>query len=119
MRRTSRGGSGRIHWKVPLDALVEQWLHPKRTHTHDDSGNAHETLSEVDSDYWDLSVHRRETTRVQRHHVFLLFLLVYRDTMRAAHTSVGTRHARVCEVEDTDPTPVEQISWYKVVHVPN
>jgi hypothetical protein len=31
---------------------------------------------------------------------------------------VGARHARVCVVEDTDPTPVDQISWCKVVRVP-
>ena len=31
--------------------------------------------------------------------------------MRGGHTNAGARHARVCEVEDMDPTPLEQISW--------
>ena len=38
--------------------------------------------------------------------------------MRGGHTPVGTRHVRVCEVEDSDETPVEKISWCQVVHVP-
>jgi hypothetical protein len=28
-------------------------------------------------------------------------------------------HARVCVVEDTDPTPPDQISWCKVVRAPS
>ncbi len=43
-------------------------------------------------------------------HVFLLCFLVYRDTMRGGRSAVGARHDRVCVVEDTDPTPVDQIS---------
>jgi hypothetical protein len=39
--------------------------------------------------------------------------------MRGGHISVGVRHTRVCVVEDTDPTPVDQISWCKVVLEPN
>ena len=42
---------------------IGEHLHPKRTHTHDDGGDAHEMLTEVDN--WDLRVHRRETTCVQ------------------------------------------------------
>jgi hypothetical protein len=38
---------------------------------------------------------------------------------QGGHTAVGTRHAHVCEVEDLDPTPVEQICWCQTVHVPN
>jgi hypothetical protein len=41
---------------------LKRQLYPKRTHTHDDPGEAHEMLVEVDN--WDLIVHRRETTRV-------------------------------------------------------
>ena len=33
-------------------------------------------------------------------------------------TGVGTRHARVSEVEETDRSPTEQISWWKTAHVP-
>jgi hypothetical protein len=42
---------------------IEQRLHPKRAHTDDDAGNAHEMLAEVDN--WDLRVHHREAMRVQ------------------------------------------------------
>ena len=39
--------------------------------------------------------------------------------MRDGRTEVGARYALVCEVEDTDRSAVEQISWCKVVHVPS
>jgi hypothetical protein len=42
---------------------IEEQLQPKRTHTHDDAGDAHEILAEVDD--WDLRDHHREATRVQ------------------------------------------------------
>ena len=42
---------------------LKRHLKPKRAHTHDDAGDAHKMLAEVDN--WDLSVHRREATRVQ------------------------------------------------------
>ena len=42
---------------------IEQWLHPKRARSHDDAGDAHEMLAEVDN--WDLRVHRHQATRVQ------------------------------------------------------
>jgi hypothetical protein len=43
---------------------IEQWLHPKRAHSHEDGdGDAHEMLPEVDN--WDLRVHRQQATRVQ------------------------------------------------------
>jgi hypothetical protein len=38
--------------------------------------------------------------------------------MRGGHIAVGVQHARVCVVEDTDPSPVDQISWCKVVRAP-
>jgi hypothetical protein len=41
---------------------LKRQMQPKRTHTHDDGGDAHEVLTEVDN--WDLSVHRREVTCV-------------------------------------------------------
>ena len=52
-------------------------------------------------------------------HVFLLCFLVYRGTMRGGCSTVRALHARVCVFEDTDPTLVDQISWYKVVRAPN
>jgi hypothetical protein len=51
--------------------------------------------------------------------VFLLCFLVYRDTMRGSHIAVGVHHAHVCVVEDTDPSPVDRISWFKVVRAPS
>jgi hypothetical protein len=39
--------------------------------------------------------------------------------MRGGHIAVDVHHACVCVVEDTDPTPVDQISWCKVVHTPS
>jgi hypothetical protein len=42
---------------------IEQRLHPKRAHSHDDAGDAHEMLAEVEN--WDLRDHRQQTTRVQ------------------------------------------------------
>ena len=42
---------------------LKRQLQPKRARTHDDAGDAHQVLAEVDN--WDLSVHRREATRVQ------------------------------------------------------
>jgi hypothetical protein len=42
-------------------------------------------------------------------HVILLFFLVYRGTMPGGRSVVGARHARMCEVEDTDSAPVMQI----------
>jgi hypothetical protein len=42
---------------------LKRKLHPKRSSTHDDAGDAHEMLAEVDN--WDLRDHRREATRVQ------------------------------------------------------
>ena len=42
---------------------LKQQLQPKRARTHDDAGDVHEMLVEVDN--WDLSLHRREATRVQ------------------------------------------------------
>jgi hypothetical protein len=41
-------------------------LHPKRTHTHDDAGDAHEMLAEVEN--WDLRDHRQQATRIQNRH---------------------------------------------------
>jgi hypothetical protein len=42
---------------------LKRLLKPKRELPHDDVGDAHEMLAEVDN--WDLIVHLRETTRVQ------------------------------------------------------
>ncbi len=42
---------------------LKRQLQPKRTHTDDDVGDAHDLLSEFDN--CDLSEHRREGTRVQ------------------------------------------------------
>jgi uncharacterized membrane protein YccC len=42
---------------------LKRQLHPKRAHTHDDAGDTHEVLAEVDN--WDLRDHRQQTTRVQ------------------------------------------------------
>jgi hypothetical protein len=39
--------------------------------------------------------------------------------MRGGHIAVGVQHDRVCVVEATDPTPQDQISWWKVVRTPN
>ncbi len=36
---------------------IEEQLHPKRTHTDDDAGDAHEMIAEVDN--WDLRDHRQ------------------------------------------------------------
>ncbi len=41
---------------------LKRQFQPKRAHTHD-AGDTHEMIAEVDN--WDLSVHHRETTRVQ------------------------------------------------------
>jgi hypothetical protein len=35
--------------------------------------------------------------------------------MRGGRSVVGAHHPHVCVVEDTDPTPVDQISWWKVL----
>ncbi len=43
----------------------------------------------------------------------------HRLTMRGGRSAVGARHARVCVVEDTDPSPVDRISWWKVVRAPS
>ena len=40
---------------------IEEQLHPKRALTHDDAGDAHEMLAEVD--HWDLRDHRQQATR--------------------------------------------------------
>ncbi len=42
---------------------LKRQLQPKRARTHDDTGDTHEVIAEVDN--WDLIVHRREATRVQ------------------------------------------------------
>ena len=42
---------------------LKRQLHPKRAHTHDDAGDAHEMLAEVEN--WDLRDHRQQATRVQ------------------------------------------------------
>ena len=42
---------------------LKRQLQPKRTHTHDDTGDTHVMITEVDN--WDLNVHHREETRVQ------------------------------------------------------
>jgi hypothetical protein len=42
---------------------IEQRLHPKRARSHDDAGDAHEMLTEVEN--WDLRDHRQQATRVQ------------------------------------------------------
>ena len=42
---------------------IEQRLHPKRARSHDDAGDAHEMLAEVEN--WDLRDHRQQATRVQ------------------------------------------------------
>jgi hypothetical protein len=36
---------------------LKRQLHPKRARTHDDAGDAHEMLAEVDN--WDLRDHRQ------------------------------------------------------------
>ncbi len=71
---------------------LKRQMYPKRAHTHDDVGDGHEMLAEVDN--WDLRDHRQQATRVQN-------------------------CRNVCVVEDTDPTPVDQISWWKVVRAPS
>ncbi len=45
---------------------IEEQLHPKRGHTHDDAGDVHEMIAEVDN--WDLGDHRQQATRVQNRH---------------------------------------------------
>jgi hypothetical protein len=42
---------------------LKRQLHPKRARTHDDAGDAHEMLAEVDN--WDLRDHRQQATRLQ------------------------------------------------------
>ena len=42
---------------------LKRQLYPKRARTHDDAGDAHEMLAEVDN--WDLRDHRQQATRVQ------------------------------------------------------
>jgi hypothetical protein len=42
---------------------LKRQLHPKRTHAHDDVGDAHELLAEVDN--WDLRDHGQQATHVQ------------------------------------------------------
>jgi hypothetical protein len=42
---------------------IEEQLHPKRGHTHDVVGDAHEMLAEVEN--WDLRDHRQQATHVQ------------------------------------------------------
>jgi hypothetical protein len=42
---------------------LKRQLHPKRAHTHDDAGDAHEMLTEVDN--WDLRDHCQQATRVE------------------------------------------------------
>ncbi len=42
---------------------LKRQLQPKRTRTDDDVGDAHDLIAEFDNG--DLSVHRREETRVQ------------------------------------------------------
>jgi hypothetical protein len=71
---------------------LKRQLQPKRARTHDDAGDAHEVLAEVDN--WDLSVHRRK-----------------------GHSAVGARRARVCEGEELDPSRADQISWCQAVRV--
>lgn len=81
---------------------IEEQLHPKRARTHDAAGHPPSFL------------HARASC-----HVFLLCFLVYRGTMRGGRSAVGARHARVCVAEDTDPSPVDRISWWKVVRAPS
>jgi len=40
---------------------IKEQLHPKRPRTHDDAGDAHEMIAEVDN--WDLRDHRQQVTR--------------------------------------------------------
>jgi hypothetical protein len=200
--------------KLALEALKERdaaekaveelkrQLHPKRARTHDDAGDAHEMLAEVDN--WDPRDHRQQATRVQNrrnvhvgsrnnqskprtgtdgflHHTRLVLvgwisywcsgdsalavdiLVALINTLgltelvsdvlasrkqkeaetnakivdlfkealdeikncRTEQQRVEFRIAlacvmpRVCVVEDTDPTPVDQISWWKVVRAPS
>ena len=63
-----------------------------RAHTHDDAGDAHEMLTEVDN--WDLSVHHRETTHVKtRRNVQV-------EVLWSKSRSSGIRHrnTRVAEI---------------------
>ncbi len=78
-----------------------------KSHTHP----SHSQTSRVLTSSLSLGVPVPHVTQCQRH---TFFILVYQDTMWGGHVVVDKRH--VYEVEDTDPTPVEQISWYKVVH---
>ncbi len=104
---------------------LKRQLQPKRAHIHDDD---HEMLAYVD--YWDLSVHHRETTTAQNRrnvevesvenqpkphtgtdgflcHVYQKDLL--KNTLDETKDTVArASHARVYEVEESDPTPVEQ-----------
>ena len=80
---------------------IEEQLQPKRARSDADAGDAHEIP-------WYGS-----------NLVFLLCFLVYRGTMRGGRSAVGARHARVCVAEDTDPSPVDRISWWKVVRAPS
>ena len=42
---------------------IEEQMYPKRAHTHDAAGDAHEMLAEVEN--WNLRDHRQQATRVQ------------------------------------------------------
>ena len=61
-QRCPGGRKGKDTAEKSVDEQTRQ-LQPKRSHTHDDAGDAHEMIAEVDN--WDLNVHRRETTCVQ------------------------------------------------------
>jgi hypothetical protein len=172
---------------------IEEQLHPKRAHTHDAAGDAHEMIAEVEN--WDLRDHRQQATRVQNrrnvqlgslqnqakpragtdgflHHtrlglvgwiaywclgdsalsVDIIVALIKTlgltelvsdalatrkqkeaetnakivdlfkealDEIKNGRSAVGACHARVCVAEDTDPSPVDRISWWKVVRAPS
>ena len=79
---------------------LKRQLQPKGARTCDDAGDAHEMIAEVDN--WDLSVHRREVTRVQ---------------------NPGRRNVTLGSLHD-QPKPrtgkdsrVDQISWCQTVRV--
>ncbi len=99
---------------------LKRQLQPKRARTHDD-GDDHEMHVEVDN--WNLSVHRREATRVQNRRNVALGSLQYQPKPRTGKDGFW-RHVRLGHVgwiaywcNGDSPLVVDQISWYQTVHV--
>ena len=88
---------------------LKRQMQPKRSHTHDDAGDDHEMLTEVDN--WDLIVHRRETTCVHNRRNVQVGSLESSGAHLVVQGCTQSRTNQTCWTEDQFVVTVSSGIW--------